>query len=67
VIEGVGAVRALRKFAQQYPYSMPCDEIIILHVGKTISAGQDSMAKSVMTIWGEISSNFAGITKHVHR
>lgn len=66
VIEGVGAVRALRKFAQKYPYSMPCDEIIVMMKGEPETIGQKSMGKSVMSIWGEVASKYVSITKHIY-
>lgn len=63
VIEGVGAVRALRKWSKMYPNTMPCDKIIFLR-----NANQQdkhvSMSKAIDTIWSEISGIFARITEY---
>lgn len=70
VIEGVGAVRALRKWAVQYPHAMPCHEIVVIHghhSSVTMLSGQESMAKGVMKIWGDIASDFKSITKHIQQ
>jgi len=71
VIEGVAVVRALRKFIKNNPglspSDQPCEEIIFMHGGKTTSQGQDSMIKSINTIWDEISGNFVNITRHIYR
>ena len=64
-IEGVGAVRLLRKWASLYPGVMPADQIYFLHN----SNPQDkhlSMTKAVNSIWGQISGNFAAITQNYY-
>lgn len=65
VIEGVAAVRALRKWAAKYPNVLPCDEIIVLNSKQSLTEGQLSMAKGVISIWSEISINFVPITKYI--
>lgn len=68
IIEGVGAVRALRKWVAKYPGVMPCDQIIVINSKYTrLSEGQMAMAKSIFKIWGEISANFVPITKYIER
>lgn len=63
IIEGVGAVRALRKWAQSKP---PCDKIIFIKEsfpGINLSKGQASMHKSISTIWGDIEDRYKSITQ----
>lgn len=56
IIEGVAAVRALRKWRDQHPGERPpVDRVIALwepHV--TLSKGQATMAKGVESVWREI-------------
>lgn len=63
VIEGVGAVRALRKWARMHPNVMPCDKIIFLKNHRPFDK-HVAMSKAVDTIWGEISGIFARITEY---
>jgi hypothetical protein len=64
IIEGVGAVRALRKWDKQYH---PCDVIVVLkdkHPLATRSDGQEAMSKAVMNIWYSIEMRYRNITKY---
>ena len=63
VIEGVGAVRALRRWANMHPNTMPCDKIIFLKNSRPFDK-HVAMSKAVDTIWGEISGIFARITEY---
>lgn len=54
VIEGVAAVRGLRKYLDFFA-SKPCDEVIYMPTPRlALSAGQAAMAKGVATIWAQI-------------
>jgi hypothetical protein len=67
-IEGVGAVRALRKWALMHPHTMPCDKIVFIHghhPSVIVSDGQRSMGKAIMTVWGQIAGHFDSITEHI--
>lgn len=67
VIEGVSVARALRKWSQKAPYSLPADSIIYFtnaHPSVVRSVGQDAMEKGVHTIWGEVASLYKSITKY---
>jgi len=63
IIEGVAAVRALRRWARMYPRVMPCDKIIFLRNNSPFER-HISMTKAIDTIWDEISSTFARITEY---
>lgn len=55
IIEGVAAVRALRKWLAANSEGVPCDEVIVLeqpHV--ELTPGQASMAKACATIWAQV-------------
>lgn len=66
VIEGVGAVRALRKWALKYPVTMPADKIIVIKGhADAVTDGQFTMGKSVSKIWNDISNTFAPITQYI--
>lgn len=55
VIEGVAAVRALRKYLAQHPGSKPCAEILYLtRPHQALNKGQTSMHKSCATVFKEI-------------
>lgn len=63
VIEGVGAIRALRKWRNN---EAPCDKILFIKdsfPGIKLLDGQASMHKSIHTIWNEISGRFNHITQ----
>ncbi len=54
VVEGVAAVRALRKWLANNPEGRPCDVVVWLDEPKVeITDGQDTMAKGCATIWSE--------------
>ena len=68
VIEGVGAVRALRKWARMYPNVMPCDKIVFIqghHPSVIVSDGQRSMGKAIETIWLQTAAHFQSITEYI--
>ena len=70
IIEGVGTVRALRKWAVRYPNVMPCDKIVVFHghhPKAIVSDGQRNMGKGIMNIWGDIASYFNSITEHIQQ
>ena len=55
IIEGVSAVRALRKWLQMYSFGKPCDLVVYMptpFVG--LDGGQRSMQKGCDKVWGEI-------------
>lgn len=68
IIEGVGAVRALRKWSLVHKHANPCDEIVVIHDNHpsvTMLDGQLAMQKGVMKIWGEVRSRYEDITKNI--
>jgi len=55
VIEGVAAVRALRKWLARNPTGKPCDRVVLLtHTWGPLTAGQETMTKGHATIWNGI-------------
>lgn len=55
IIEGVAAVRALRKFLKAHPSRRPCDVVHWLFAPKVEQTpGQRAMAKAALTIWIQI-------------
>jgi broad-specificity NMP kinase len=57
IVEGVAAVRALRKWLDRHcgDRLVPCDEVITLwHPRVSLSPGQETMAKGVRTVWDEV-------------
>lgn len=65
-IEGVAAVRALRKWNLLFPGVKPCDKIISFedaHPSMKRTVGQEAMAKGHTTIWNEVKDNFKNITE----
>ncbi len=55
VIEGVAAVRALRKWLASHG-GQPCDQVEVMRKPFTqLNAGQASMLKSFETMWAEIN------------
>jgi hypothetical protein len=59
IIEGVAAVRALRKWFDRHekckPSCQPCDRLVYLTKARTVrTPGQDTMAKGVRTILHKI-------------
>lgn len=68
VIEGVGVVRALRKWINYYDSKPPCYNIIYIKnyhpaAGELLD-GQESMTKSIESIWNEISHHYDSITEY---
>lgn len=64
VIEGVGAVRILRKWASMYPNVMPCDAVVFM----SNPIPQDkhvAMRDAVDTIWKEIAAHYKTITTYI--
>lgn len=54
-LEGVTAVRALRKWLESHPEGKPCDTVIHLarpHV--SLTGGQATLGKGCETVWREI-------------
>jgi len=67
IIEGVGTVRALRKWRAQY--NEPCDIIVCMfdtHPKAQRIDGQERMAKAVQTIWQEIVPRWMHLVKLQH-
>ena len=59
VVEGVAVIRALRKWRDAHPgCPCPCEEVHLLTRVKiaTLTTGQESMTKGVMTIFRELVS-----------
>lgn len=55
IIEGVAAIRALRKWMESNPVGTPCDVLIWLTVPhETLSPGQDRMRKGCHTVYDKI-------------
>lgn len=55
IIEGVAAVRALRKWLRYHDKGSPCDEIVLLEEPWVeLSDGQARMAKGCAKVWGEV-------------
>lgn len=55
VVEGVAAVRALRKWLALHPDGVPCDEVRVLDAPKAErTAEQDAMATACATVWAEV-------------
>lgn len=65
VIEGVGTVRALRKWMETNE-EMPCDCILYL-CDKVVERtdGQQTMAEGVETIWNEIADYYKNIATKI--
>ncbi len=58
VIEGVGAIRALRKWLARNPTGKPCETLIYLHLPREpLNDGQQRMAKGSMTIYQGIKDD----------
>jgi hypothetical protein len=66
VIEGVGVVRALRKWINYYDSVPPCYQLIYIkghHPKATgLTSGHVAMSKSIESIWNEISPVYEKIT-----
>ena len=60
VIEGVAAVRALRKWLKRTPTGMPCDTVVYLDREVVpLSKPQAIMASGCNTIWDEIKGELS--------
>lgn len=60
IIEGVAAVRGLRKWLRTNAVGLPCDSIIELRSPRIeLTARQAGMAKSCLGIWDEIRQDLA--------
>ena len=58
IVEGVAAVRALRKWLRNNREGMPCDEVVVLeHPWIALTAGQARMAKVCAKVWREIRAD----------
>lgn len=56
IIEGVAAVRALRKWLERNRTGKPADLIIAMWIARVpLTDGQERMAKGCRTVWREIS------------
>lgn len=65
VIEGTGAVRALRKWLARNPVGKPCDIVYFFDEPKVpLNDGQSRMLKGAITIFNEIAPDLAlrGVT-----
>jgi len=61
IVEGVAAVRALRKWLRMHPEGKPCDVLIWNEVPfVTLSLGQATMAKGCQTVLREIHGMLDG-------
>lgn len=70
IIEGVAAVRGLRKWLRQNPTGKPCDRIILRTDAKVpLTKGQPAMAKGHETIWSGIRAELEarGVVIEVRR
>ena len=57
VVEGVAAVRALRKWLARCPDGRPCDLVVWLDVPRVdTTSGQDAMGKGCATIWADVEA-----------
>src|SRR6266550_2238300 len=57
-MEGVTAVRALRKWLAAHPDGKPCDRVVRLtEAHQSLTPGQASLAKGCDTVFREIESN----------
>lgn len=60
IIEGVSAVRALRKWLMIRERGTPCDRICVsFDAVVPINIGQAAMMKGCMTVWNEIKDQLA--------
>lgn len=67
IIEGVGVIRALRKWLN-YSDTPPCDNILFIRNShpsiNELLSGQKAMYKSIDSVWLEIYKNYAPITNY---
>lgn len=61
VVEGVAAVRALRKWLRVHPEGWPCDRVVWMNTPReSLTPGQETMAKGARTVWWEVASELEG-------
>ena len=66
IIEGVAAVRALRKWLAAHPSGKPCDEVVVLDRPRVeLSKGQAAMAKGCAKIWAEVMDEVKARGSHL--
>ena len=68
VIEGVAAVRALRKAILAFPTEKPCEVLYLLErPWVPLGKGQETMAKGCATVWSEIAERVLRLGVTVRR
>lgn len=66
IVEGVAAVRALRKWLRTHDTGAPCDRVIWFDVPRVAPLpGQLVMAKGCRTVWHEIRAELVARGVHV--
>lgn len=61
ILEGVAAVRAIRKRVALHQGERPCDEVIVLETPRVeLTKGQAAMAKGHARIWAEVRGEVEG-------
>lgn len=61
IVEGVAAVRGLRKWLKQNPEGKPCDMVLYIKTPKIpLNAGQARMQVAIDTIWRQIAADLRG-------
>ena len=66
IIEGVAAVRALRKWVLGRATGAPCDRVIWLGSPRVaLTPGQAALAKGCMTVWREVRPELLARNVHV--
>lgn len=62
IIEGVAAVRGLRKFLRWYPGEQPCDRVIWkMHAWVPLTVGQARMARGCAKVFREIREDLGRV------
>ena len=68
IVEGVAAVRALRKWCLAHPDVMqrPCDRVLWLDIPRVpLTPGQETMAKGCRTVWRQVRGELLARGVHV--
>lgn len=66
IVEGVAAVRALRKWLRANATSAPCDRVIWLGSPRiALTPGQAALAKGCATVWREVRPELLARNVHV--
>lgn len=66
IVEGVAAVRALRKWLRANATSAPCDRVVWLGTPRIeLSRGQAALAKGCATVWREVRPELLARNVHV--